>query len=209
MKPERRFLQAEVRATEGDSPKIVGYAAKFGMRSQDLGGFLEIIAPGAFDECLAANPDILGLFNHDMNNVLGRTSSGTMRVSVDEIGLRYEIDPPDTQLARDLMVSMRRKDIRGSSFGFYCEDPDPWVYDPDTDSLLRVIKKASIFDCSVVTDPAYLDADSAVRSQLPQNDQVLKALAVEKRQALTAPPVDSISVDDRIRLNLLLQLSEL
>ena len=184
MKAERRFLQAEVRAVGDTEPKIVGYAAKFGVRSHDLGGFIEILAAGAFDECLAGNPDILGLFNHNMDSVLGRTSSGTMRVTVDAVGLRYEIDPPDTQLARDLMVSMRRNDIRGSSFGFYCLDPDPWIYDADTDTLLRVIKKASIFDCSVVTDPAYPDADAAVRSQFPEGNKALQLQAAERRAAL-------------------------
>jgi hypothetical protein len=184
MKAERRFFKAEVRATDDAAPKIVGHAAKFNTRSQDLGGFFEIIAPGAFDACLSSNPDIVGLYNHNMDYVLGRTSSGTMSVSVDDVGLRYEIDPPDTQVARDLMVSMRRKDIRGSSFGFYCLE-DTWDIDPSTDSLVRTIVKASVFDCSVVTDPAYLDADASVRSQLPEGDTALKALAAEKRQALT------------------------
>lgn len=208
MKAERRFLQAEVRATDDASPKIVGHAAKFNTRSQDLGGFFEIIAPGAFDECLAGNPDIVGLFNHKMDYVLGRTSSGTMSVSVDAVGLQYSIDPPDTQVARDLMVSMRRNDIRGSSFGFYCLD-DTWDLDPITDSLIRTITKAAVFDCSVVTDPAYLDADASVRSQLPEGDTVLKALAAEKRESLTRSVIEQgcASSDDleRWRLQLLLE----
>ena len=183
-KAERRFLQAEVRATDGASPKIFGHAAKFNTRSQDLGGFFEVIAPGAFDDCLAQNPDIVGLFNHNMDSVLGRTSSGTMTVSVDDVGLRYEIDPPGTTVSNDLMISMRRKDIRGSSFGFFCLE-DTWDIDMTTDSLVRTIVKASVFDCSVVTDPAYLDADASVRSQLPDGDTALKALAAEKRAALT------------------------
>src|SRR6185437_726641 len=99
-KAERRFLQAEVRAIDGASPKIVGHAAKFNVLSQDLGGFREKIQSGAFDECLAQNPDIVGLFNHKMDYVLGRTSSSTMSVSTDSEGLMYQIDPPDTQLAR-------------------------------------------------------------------------------------------------------------
>lgn len=190
MKPERRYLQTEVRATDGAAPRIEGYAATFGVRSQDLGGFFEVIAPGAFDDCLAANPDILGLFNHDMDMVLGRTSSGTMTVSVDATGLRYSIDPPDTQLARDLMVSMRRKDIRGSSFGFYCLE-ETWDLD-DAGTLVRTILKAQVFDCSVVTDPAYLDSGSAVRSQLPQNDTELQATIAERRQALMQSDSDAL-----------------
>jgi HK97 family phage prohead protease len=192
MKAERRFLQTEVRALGDGSPKIVGYAATFNQRSQDLGGFVEIIAPGAFDDCLAGNPDIVGLFNHNMDYVLGRTSSGTMSVAVDSTGLQYTIDPPDTQLARDLMTSMKRKDIRGSSFGFYCLD-DTWDLDPATDGLVRTILKAAIFDCSVVTDPAYLSSDAAVRAQLPEYDTELRSMATERRQALQQGDKDALA----------------
>ena len=211
LKAERRFLQAEVRVTDGTnaSPKIVGHAAKFNVLSQDLGGFREKIAVGAFDECLASSPDIVGLFNHSMDFVLGRTSSSTMAVSVDSEGLLYQIAPPDTQVARDLMTSMKRGDIRGSSFGFYCLE-DTWDLDPATDGLIRTIVKASVFDCSVVTDPAYLQADASVRSQLPEGDTALKALAAEKRAALTQSASEPSSSDlqadlDRWRLQLLLE----
>jgi HK97 family phage prohead protease len=184
MKLERRFLQTEIRAVgDGSSPRIVGYAATFNTRSLDLGGFFEEIDPAAFDEALSQNPDIVGLFNHNMDYVLGRTSSGTMQVTVDSTGLQYSIDPPDTQLARDLMTSMKRKDIRGSSFGFYCLE-ESWYIDPLSDSLVRRVLKASVFDCSVVTDPAYLSSDAAVRSQMPQNDQNLHEKAVEMRSKL-------------------------
>ena len=209
MKAERRFLKAEVRASGDASPKIVGHAAKFNTLSQDLGGFFERILPSAFDDCLASNPDIVGLFNHSMDYVLGRTSSNTMTVSVDAEGLLYTIDPPDTQLARDLMTSMKRGDIRGSSFGFYCLE-DTWDLDPTTDSIIRTIVKASVFDCSVVTDPAYLAADAAVRSQLPEGNEALRLLAAEMRGSLTrsANAADP-SPDDLEHWMLLLQLEEL
>jgi len=161
---ERRFFKAEVRATDGEAPQIVGYGAKFNVRSLDLGGFVEIIKPGAFDECLASGPDIVGMWNHDDRQIpLGRTTSGTMKVSVDEVGLRYEIDPPDTQIARDLVVSIRRKDINASSFGFVCLQED-WSIDRETDTLIRAIEKAEVFDCSPVIFPAYPDADAGLRS---------------------------------------------
>jgi phage head maturation protease len=176
MKPERRFLPAEVRATGDASPRIEGYAAKFGTRSQDLGGFVEIIAPGAFDACLAGNPDILGLYNHDMNQVLGRTSSGTMTVAVD---------------------------ATGSSFGFYCLE-ETWDLDPETDVLIRTLVKCAVFDCSVVTNPAYLDANSSVRSQFP--DAALLATAAQKRSALKDAP-DAFAREELYRLDLLLYLA--
>jgi HK97 family phage prohead protease len=164
LKAERRFIKAEVRATDGDSPHIVGHAAVFNSRSQDLGGFFEIIAPGAFDACLASAPDIVGMWNHDDTQIpLGRTSSGTMKVSVDSIGVQYDIDPPNTTIARDLMVSLRRKDVNASSFGFFCLQ-DEWSIDPETDSLLRTVQKADIFDCSPVIFPAFLAAESSLRA---------------------------------------------
>jgi hypothetical protein len=209
MKAERRFLKAEVRASGDASPRILGHAAKFNTLSQDLGGFFERILPGAFDDCLASNPDIVGLFNHSMDYVLGRTSSSTMSVSVDAEGLLYSIDPPDTQLARDLMTSMKRGDIRGSSFGFYCLE-DTWDLDPTTDSIIRTIVKASVFDCSVVTDPAYLAADASVRSQLPEGNEALRLLAAEMRSSLTrSANASEPSADDLERWRLQLQLEEL
>lgn len=162
-KRERRFFQREVRVAGDDkNPKISGIAAVFNSRSKDL-GFIEVIDPSAFDECLANQPDIIGLYNHDNNMVLGRTTSGSMRVWRDDVGLRYEIDPPATSYANDLMVSMNRGDVRSSSFGFFCTS-DEWTQDPETGKSLRTILKANVFDCSVVTNPAYEAASSQLRS---------------------------------------------
>lgn len=121
---EKRMLpaqQCELRAVQlpdgqAGAPKIVGYAAVFNTRSDLLGGFfVELIAPGAFDEVLTQ--DTRGLFNHDPNYLLGRTTSGTLRLSVDARGLAYEIDTPDTLTIRDLVVApIARGDMSGSSF---------------------------------------------------------------------------------------------
>jgi HK97 family phage prohead protease len=167
-KRERRFLQSDVSVAQGETPKITGYAAVFNSRSFLLGDFVEEVDPGAFTKCLSNNPDIVGLFNHSSDMVLGRTSSGTMRVSTDEYGLKYEIDPPDTSYAKDLMVSMQRKDISASSFGFVCIK-DAWSYDKKTNQNVRRIMEAEIFDCSPVTNPAYGQASSQVRSLFPDD----------------------------------------
>jgi len=169
-KQERRFLTQEIRVitTDGSAPKITGYAAKFApVRSADLGLFFEEIDPHAFDECLAdESNDIVGVFNHNADMPLGRRSAGTMRVSVDAVGLKYEIDPPDTQVARDLMVSMKRGDVKSSSFGFFCLE-DSYREDRKTGDVIRTIHKAVVFDCSPVVYPAYPDATSQVRSLFP------------------------------------------
>ena len=214
MHRERRFHTAEVRAIGDDAtPRISGYAATFNQRSQDLGGFIEVIAPGAFDDVLRAQPDVLGLFNHDMDHVLGRTGSGTMRIAVDERGLRYEIDPPDTQLARDLMTSMRRGDIRSSSFAFSVRKDDQTWELRDGQQFRTINKVSGLYDCSVVTDPAYLSADSSVRCQLPQHDTELQAYVAEVRSRLQqqgqtdGDPLAGLQW--RMRAHLLLEAAEL
>lgn len=165
MKPERRtFALDKVRIEErgeNASPLIRGHAAIFDTLSENLGGFREKIAPGAFDGVL--QDDVRALFNHDGNIVLGRTKAGTLRLSVDSEGLNYEIDPPDTQAARDLIVSMKRGDISESSFAFTVEN-DSWDEDEDG-RLVRTINKVKrLYDVSPVTYPAYQDTDVAARS---------------------------------------------
>lgn len=210
MKAERRYIRTEVRAVgEGNSPKIAGHAALFNARSQNLGGFVEIIAPGAFDACLASSPDILGLYNHDMNALpLGRTTSGTLRVYTDATGLAYEIDPADTQPTRDLLVSLRRKDVTGSSFGFYCLK-DQWDYDQAGDVDVRTVLQADVFDVSPVNNPAYLQADASVRSQMPQNDEVLRALVAERRAKRSNTEFVEAVSEEIWRLRMMFELAEL
>lgn len=162
MEIERRYTTLQVRAdTSGEQPVIRGYAAVFDSLSENLGGFREKIAPGAFDEVL--DNDVRGLFNHDSNFVLGRTKAGTMRLSVDAQGLLYEITPSDSQTIRDLvLIPMERGDVDQSSFGFYVEDDD-WSEDEDG-RVIRTIKKVrQLLDVSPVTFPAYPDASVGLR----------------------------------------------
>ncbi|MDE9590816.1 HK97 family phage prohead protease, partial [Xenorhabdus bovienii] len=96
---------------------------------EPLWGFREIVKPGAFDEVL--NDDVRGLFNHDPNFILGRSAAGTLTVSVDERGLQYTIQAPDTQTIRDLVLApMLRGDITQSSFAFrVARDGEHWFED--------------------------------------------------------------------------------
>jgi len=132
---------------------ITGYAATFNALSEELWGFREQIAPGAFDDVLA--DDVRALFNHDPNFVLGRTTAKTLAISVDQTGLRNEITPPDTQWARDLMTSMKRGDITQQSFAFTVKN-DSWEWNKETDLVTRTILKLErLYDVSIVTYPAY------------------------------------------------------
>ncbi|MBC2655086.1 HK97 family phage prohead protease [Pseudomonas sp. MSSRFD41] len=171
---EKRMLPAqlcELRAVQptGDGaqdqpPRIAGYGAVFNQRSELLGGlFVEIIAPGAFDDVLAQ--DVRGLFNHDPNYLLGRTVSGTLRLSVDQRGLAYEIDTPNTQTIRDLVVEpLKRGDMSGSSFAMrVAPGGDTW-HDENGVVVRTIYKIAELRDVGPVSFPAYPDSSAAQRS---------------------------------------------
>ena len=159
---ETRFFNIEnieIR-TEGKEKRVVGYGAVFNSISNDLGGFTERIDPKAFEG--RTEDDVRFLLNHDANHIFGRTTAGTLRLSVDEKGLRYEVDLPDTQSARDLAVSLERGDINQSSFAFTVEE-DSW--DQSDNGVVRTINKVSrLYDVSAVTYPAYEEASVALRS---------------------------------------------
>jgi Escherichia/Staphylococcus phage prohead protease len=160
-KLEKRFSTAEFRIEERDGkpPVITGYAAVFNSLSLDLGGFRELIRPGAFARTLGS-ADVRALVNHDPNLVLGRNKAGTLRLSEDERGLKMEIDPPNTGCGRDILESLRRGDIDNCSFGFYCVS-DSWA---DTgDGIVRELCDVDLLDTSVVTYPAYEQTSVAVR----------------------------------------------
>lgn len=157
MKPERRYLNASGLRMEDETRKITGYAAVFNSMSEDLGGFREIVAPGAFSETLDA--DVRALWNHDANLVLGRTKSGTLALSEDDRGLRVEITPPES--AGWMLEAMDRGDVDQMSFGFFVDDDEWKMQDGEP---LRTLRKVRLFDVSVVTYPAYPETEAAVRS---------------------------------------------
>ncbi|MFP1871917.1 HK97 family phage prohead protease [Lonsdalea quercina] len=163
---ETRCYTGEVRAEQqGDAPAhILGYGSVFNSRSEPLWGFREVIKPGAFDDVLT--DDVRGLFNHDPNFILGRSAAGTLSLSVDERGLRYDITAPETQTIRDLVLEpMRRGDVNQSSFAFrVARDGEHWYEDEEGVVIREISRFSRLFDVSPVTYPAYQEADSGVRS---------------------------------------------
>lgn len=170
MARELRYLTG-LRASggSGDSDPLVleGYAAKFGTYSQDLGGFREKIKPGTFARALAENQDIRALMNHDANLVLGRTKAGTLKVFEDTLGLRWSVQLPNTQLARDLHTSVSRGDIDQCSFAFkVANGGEKWTEEKGDDGTYfasRELTDVDLFDVSAVTYPAYLDTNVSAR----------------------------------------------
>lgn len=143
---------------DGDKPTVVGYGAVFNSMSNDLGGFREFISPNAFEGRL--EDDVRFLINHDANLILARTTNGTLRLSVDEKGLRYEADMPNTSTARDLMELLKNGTISQSSFAFTVEE-DSWEV-KDGMNIRTIDKVSQLYDVSSVTYPAYNQASSAV-----------------------------------------------
>ena len=168
----RAFVAAgrELRVVEGDSaPMIRGYAAVFNLISEDLGGFRELIQPGAFAEVLRVGADVRALWNHDANYVVGRTVNGTLRLVEDEFGLVYEADPPDTQWARDALTSIRRGDVSQSSFQFIvARGGDLWQEVEEGYVLRTITRFEELLDVSPVTFPAYPQTSTQARARFEE-----------------------------------------
>ena len=147
---------------------IIGYAAVYNRLSLDLGGFREEILPGAFDKVLnrqRGRQDVVALFNHDSNIVLGRSSSGTLELSSDDKGLRYVVTPPVSRA--DVLELIQRRDVRGSSFAFTVDKSGEGFRPGDDGKAVRQIREVSgLYDVGPVLVPAYpaTSASVAMRS---------------------------------------------
>lgn len=160
---ERRLIAElpglHVKEDENGRTVIRGYAAVFESPSEDLGGFVEILERGAFNDVMSSSPDVFGKYNHE--RVIGRTSSGTMRLIVDERGLRYEIDPPKS--ASDVVELIERGDVRGSSFAFRADPKsETWTKDPEGRMIRRIKRLSFLGDAGPVDSPAYLATETYV-----------------------------------------------
>jgi uncharacterized protein len=163
---ERRFTpgQVEVRASAAEQRTIGGYAAKFNKPSQNLGGFVEVIAPSAFNRSRGNGwPDVMARYNHDDNMLLGTSTARTLRLEVDEVGLTYEVDVPRSRA--DVYELVQRGDVARSSFAFRVigENGDDWGLS-DQNFPQRTLLSVDLVDVAPVNMPAYLDTSTAVRS---------------------------------------------
>lgn len=151
---ERRAF-AEIRAS---GRRIEGYAATFGAEAR-MGSVLETIAPGAFRSALTG--DVLALLDHDPAKVLGRTRSGTLRLSEDSKGLAFSLDLPETQAGRDVLALAERQDLGGMSFGFLVpKGGESWQGER------RTLNAVDLREISVVSAwPAYPDTSLALRGR--------------------------------------------
>ena len=178
VRSELSDLRIENRS-ENQTPSrtIMGYAAKFERWSEPImGWFKEQIARDAFSETDVT--DVIMCFNHDVNAILARTTSGTLRISTDEVGLRFEFEAPKTSLGNDILELVRRGDISKCSFKFSV-DKDSWRY-ADKENRLeydeRTVEHISrLYDVSLVVYPAYKDTEASVRELEERKAEWLKS----------------------------------
>lgn len=167
-------LSIEKRGENG-AQKIVGHAAVFDVIGEG-GWFREKVAPGAFANTIKQD-DVRALFNHDPNYVLGRNTAGTLRMLEDEKGLWIEIDPPDTQFARDLATSISRGDITQMSFGFEILKEER-VSGEGKEQDLFILNEVRLWDVSPVTFPFYKQTDVSVNSRTAWSEAQKRAVQV-------------------------------
>lgn len=189
---EVRFLTStEVRAIGAPGAlQLDGYASVFNVNAQ-LPQFQERMKPGAFTRAIDQRHDVVCLFNHDANIVLGRTTAQTLRLMQDDKGLRYICDLPNTQTARDLHESIRRGDINGCSFAFTIpEGGQQWSEGRAADGsffVQREISTVDLIDVSPVTHPCY--TGTSVDARCAEAPVELRSAVEAKNEALRNPPV--------------------
>lgn len=163
---EQRTILMDVRAErrgDSDEPVLVGYAARFDDVTNIANLFDEVIRKGAFEKTISEGDDVRALHNHDENLILGRTKAGTLKLEEDENGLKVRISPPNTQQARDLMVSIERGDVDQMSFGFEVVS-EVWNRAEEGKRELRELTEVRLFDVSTVVFPAYPSTSIGLRS---------------------------------------------
>lgn len=172
------------RESETGAKIVEGYASVFydpndpGTEYSWFDGVVERIMPGAFNESLINQVDVVCLFNHDFNLLLGRTASQTLRLAVDPKGLKYNVDIDDTTHGQDTWKMAKRNDIRGSSFGFY---PKETKYIDRDDGVLVIERHVvELVDVSPVSNPAYQSTEAWARSRSATERELHRIGAYEK-----------------------------
>jgi len=160
---EKRLFNIENRfeTKEDGQEVVVGYGSIFNSRSENLGGFYEYISPTAISEETIAKSDVRALINHDQNLILARSTTGTLNLTVDEKGLKYEFEIPQTSYGKDLAINMQNGNLNQSSFAFtVASNGDEWSTDEDGNDIRTITSIDRLYDVAVVTYPAYSQADS-------------------------------------------------
>lgn len=178
---EVRSFNIELRE-ESESRHLEGYGSVYNQRSVDLGGFYEIIAPGAFDGVIERSDVKCYLDHNPQRGILARSKNGqgSLNLELDERGLKYSFDAPHTQLGDEVVEGVRRGDYSQSSFAFTVQD-ESWTKEEDGTYLRTITKIGGLYDVSIVANPAYegtsvalrsLDAFKAQEQEIPAQEEV-------------------------------------
>jgi len=168
--PERRYFDnpvSLVTRSDGEDSRIIrGYFAVFNKLSKTLGYFREKIDRNAFDDIDFANEDIVALFNHNYDQIVGRTiGDPKMTLGVDDTGAWYEFEIPNTTIGNDLLENVKRKLVQHSSFSWpRWTVEDVWDEDPELGDIRTIKKFTRILDVAPVVNPAYSDTTSDARN---------------------------------------------
>lgn len=190
----------------GDEFALVGYAAKYNVLSSDLGGFREIIRPGAFTRSLKEKADVKCLLNHAADNILGRTKSGTLTIGQDSYGLHFrcQLDPTNSDHG-NIYSACKRGDIDECSFAFkVAPGGQSWkeVKDPANgiDSLTRTLTDVDLLDVSAVTYPAYPSTQVSAR-YFPDGDvkEIRNAVEAYSKKKIVLPALKAVTPTKKIR----------
>lgn len=203
MEMEIRSYQEQPTAT-AESRRIEGYALVWGVRSRVIRErgkrFVEIIEKGAITEELLQHSDVKCVFNHDPEALLARYNKGegTLKLTLDEVGLRYSFDAPNTVDGDKVLELVRRGDLGGSSFKFATGDKGVRYYRENGELMRSVDEIAWLDDVSPVIDPAYMQTSVEARSWDAEETEVEEPVEAKESQGMTA----SAAVYHRLKLGL-------
>ncbi len=200
---EKRIFNIETRvdSTEDGRDLVVGHASVYDSRSNNLGGFYEFIERGAFTEELINSSDVRALINHDPNLILARNTSGTLNLTADERGLKYEFEMPETSYGKDLAISMKRGDITQSSFAFTVAEDD-WSTDDEGNNIRTIKKIDRLYDVSPVTYPAYNMAESDLVVAKRGLKEYQESLVEETKEEIIEEKENNLVRNSLISLNI-------
>jgi HK97 family phage prohead protease len=191
--PEQRTIDVDVESLDTRGRTVRGYAALYNTLSEDLGGYREQLATGAFAPVV--NDDVRALLNHSPNEVLGRTKSGTLRLFDEERGLRFELDLPSSPVGENVREAVRRGDLDGASFRFEVGEED-WAGEVRTIKTVKALR-----DVTLATYPAYPEASIELRTRPePTNTKEEKVeTATENHEDGEVRSAGSLRVEDRVQ----------
>lgn len=189
---ERRFTPGLVELRDADDRRsIAGYGAVFNRLSRNLGGFVETVGTGAFNESRADGwPNVVARYNHDTNMLLGTVAGRTLELRVDDVGLWYDVTPPSAR--GDVHELVQRGDVRHSSFAFRVpRGGDDWST-TDQGYPQRTLLAVQLVDVAPVLDPAYPDATAQARALAAAFESLADHLDVPEDEVRSRAAADEL-----------------